>query len=112
MTADGRAVGARSPEPSPTSPPPPLVVSGDRTTSLRVLAGLQRAGHDVAIVWFDTHADFHTEQTTTSGYLGGMPAALAVGVGTLTLPTALVLRPVPPSRALLIKGAAHRGRCS
>ncbi len=65
---------------------PVLVVSGDCTTSLGVLAGLQRAGHDVGIVWLDAHADFHTETTTTSGYRGGMPLALAVGVGTLTCP--------------------------
>jgi arginase len=78
------------------------LLSGDCTTSLGVLAGLQRAGRDVGIVWFDAHADFHTEATTTSGYLGGMPLALAVGVGTLTLPDALGLRPVPPVRAVLV----------
>jgi len=81
---------------------PVLVVSGDCTTSLGVLAGLQRAGHDVGIVWLDAHADFHTETTTTSGYRGGMPLALAVGVGTLTLPGALGLRPVPESNVVLV----------
>jgi arginase len=81
---------------------PPVVLSGDCTTSLGVLAGLQRAGRDVGIVWFDAHADFHTEASTTSGYLGGMPLALAVGVGTLTLPDALGLRPVPQDRAVLV----------
>jgi arginase len=79
-----------------------LVVSGDCTTSLGVLAGLQRANRDVCIVWFDAHADFHTEATTTSGYLGGMPLALAAGVGALTLPTALGLRPVPEPRIVLV----------
>lgn len=79
-----------------------VVVSGDCTTSLGVLAGLQRAGRDVGIVWFDAHADFHTEETTTSGYLGMMPLALAAGVGTLTLPDALGLRPVPESRIALV----------
>ena len=34
---------------------PPFVVSGDCTTSLGVLAGLQRAGRDVGVVWFDAH---------------------------------------------------------
>jgi len=81
---------------------PSLVVSGDCTASLGVLAGLQRAGHDVGIVWFDAHPDFHTEDTTTSGYLGGMPLALAAGVGALTLPTALGLRPVPGTRIVLV----------
>lgn len=81
---------------------PPVVLSGDCTTSLGVLAGLQRAGRDVGIVWLDAHADFHTEATTTSGYLGGMPLALAVGVGTRTLPDALGLRPVTQARTLLV----------
>ncbi len=31
-------------------PTPVLVVSGDCTTSLGILAGLQRSGHDVGIV--------------------------------------------------------------
>lgn len=84
------------------SPTAPLVVSGDCTTSLGVLAGLQRAGHSPGIVWLDAHADFHTEDSTTSGYLGGMPLALAAGIGTLTLPTALGLRPVPPSELILV----------
>ena len=81
---------------------PALVVSGDCTTSLAVLAGLQRAGRDVGIVWFDAHADFHTERTTISGYLGGFPLALAAGVGVLTLPEALGLRPVPEPRIVLV----------
>ncbi|MGY1698013.1 MULTISPECIES: arginase family protein [unclassified Geodermatophilus] len=84
------------------APTRPLVVSGDCTTGLGVLTGLQRAGRDPGIVWFDAHADFHTEATTTSGYLGGMPLALAAGVGTPTLPDALGLRPVPPSRVVLV----------
>ncbi len=54
------------------------------------------------MVWFDAHADFHTEATTTSGYLGGMPLALAAGVGTPTLPDLLGLRPVPESQILLV----------
>jgi arginase len=84
------------------APAPSLVLSGDCTTSLGVLAGLQRAGRDPGVVWFDAHADFHTEDTTSSGYLGGMPLALAAGIGTLTLPDALALRPVPVSRVVLV----------
>ena len=80
----------------------PLVISGDCTTSLGILAGLQRSGRDPGIVWFDAHADFHTETTTTSGYLGGLPLALAAGIGTLTLPAALGLRPVAEARIVLV----------
>lgn len=43
-----------------------------------------------------------TEDTTTSGYLGGLALALAVGVGELTLPAALELVPVPQDRTLLV----------
>lgn len=85
-----------------SAPARPVVVSGDCTTALGVLAGLQRAGHDPGVVWLDAHADFHTEDSSTSGYLGGLPLALAVGTGTLTLPEALGLRPVPQQRAVLV----------
>jgi hypothetical protein len=40
---------------------PVTVVSGHCTTSLETLAGLQRGGHNPGIVWFDAHADLHTE---------------------------------------------------
>lgn len=81
---------------------PGAVVSGDCTTSLGVLAGLQRGGHEVGIVWFDAHADFHTDDSTVSGYLGGMPLALATGIGTPALPEALGLHPVAASQILLV----------
>lgn len=64
---------------------PVVVASGDCTTSLGVLAGLQPAGVDPATLWFDAHGDFNTDETTVSGYLGGMPAALAVGRGDTTV---------------------------
>lgn len=81
---------------------PVLVVSGDCTTSLGVIAGLQRAGRDPGLVWIDAHGDFNTEATSPSGYLGGLPLALAVGIGTLTLPSELHLRPIPQARAVLV----------
>jgi len=56
---------------------PVLVVSGDCTTSLGIIAGLQRAGRDPGIVWIDAHGDFDTEATSPSGYLGGLALALA-----------------------------------
>lgn len=79
----------------------PLVVSGDCTTSLGTLAGLQRKGCDPAIAWFDAHGDFNTHETTITGYLGGMPLALAVGRGDPTIRERLRLRPVPEDRVIL-----------
>jgi arginase len=46
----------------------PVVLSGDCTTSLGTMAGLQQAGLDPGIVWFDAHGDVQTLQTT---YLAG-----------------------------------------
>src|SRR6266576_44591 len=57
----------------------PVVVSGDCTTALGTMSGLQRAGIEAGIVWFDAHGDVQTLETTTSGYLGGLPLRLLVG---------------------------------
>lgn len=81
--------------------PVPLVVSGDCTTSLATLAGLQRAGTSPAVVWIDAHGDFNTEETTESGYLGGMPLAKICGLGDLDV-VRLCLAPLPAERVLLI----------
>jgi arginase len=81
---------------------PVTVLAGDCVTPLAVLAGLRRRQVDPALVWFDAHGDFHTEQTTTSGYLGGFPLAKAVGRGDLTLPAALGLAPLAEEDVVLV----------
>jgi arginase len=78
------------------------VLTGDCVTAIAVLAGMQRRGLDPAMVWFDAHGDFHTEVTTTSGYLGGLPLAKVVGRGDLTLPRALGMTPLAEDRAVLV----------
>jgi arginase len=80
----------------------PVVVSGDCTTALGTVAGLQRAGIDVGIVWFDAHGDVQTLETTASGYLGGLPLRLLVGYRPELIATALELRPVPEHRVMLV----------
>lgn len=80
----------------------PAVVSGDCTTALGTVAGLQRAGLDPAIVWFDAHGDLHTPETTTSGYLGGMPLRLLVGYRRDVIADRLGLRDVPEERVVLV----------
>jgi arginase len=83
---------------------PAIVLSGDCMTPLAVLAGLQQHGAHPRLVWFDAHGDFHTEHTTTSGYLGGMPLAKAVGRGDMALPNALGLVPLAEDDVLLVDG--------
>ena len=82
--------------------PTPTVLSGDCTTSLAVVAGLQRAGIDPAIVWFDAHGDVQTPETTASGYLGGMPLRLLVGHRPELIADALGLAPVAEDRVVLV----------
>lgn len=78
------------------------VVTGDCLATLGTLVGLQRAGLDPALVWFDAHGDVHTLASSTSGYLGGMALRMAMGGDVARLGGPLGLRPVPEDRAVLV----------
>lgn len=55
----------------------PFVLSGACHSCVGTLAGL---GPDpVGMVWFDSHGDFNTPETTISGMLDGMGVAMATG---------------------------------
>ncbi|MCW3001171.1 MAG: arginase family protein [Conexibacter sp.] len=58
----------------------PLLVAADCSISLTTLPAVVRHRPGATILWLDAHADFHTPQTTVSGYLGGMCLAGACGV--------------------------------
>jgi arginase len=80
----------------------PVVLSGDCTTALGTMAGLQRASIDAGIVWFDAHGDVQTLETTASGYLGGFPLRLLVGYRPELIAVRLGLRPVPEHKVVLV----------
>jgi arginase len=80
----------------------PVVISGDCTTALGTVAGLQRQDLDAAIVWFDAHGDVQTLETTTSGYIGGMPLRFLVGYRPELIADRLGLRPLDEERAVLV----------
>jgi arginase len=78
----------------------PLVLAVNCFTSLGTVAGL---GRPVGVVWFDAHGDFHTPDTTTSGFLDGMGLAMLLGDGWRELRNTVEgLRPVPAEHALLV----------
>jgi arginase len=77
------------------------VISGDCLVALATLAGVQRAGLDPALIWFDAHGDVHTLETSTSGYLGGLSLRLALGAHADRI-APLRLRPIPEDRAMLV----------
>jgi arginase len=79
-----------------------VVYAGDCLATIGVHAGLQRSMPDPALVWFDAHGDFHTWETTGSGFLGGMPLAMLVGRGEQTIVQAAGLRPLPEARVALV----------
>lgn len=80
----------------------PVVMSGDCAASLGTVAGLQRAGTDAGIVWFDAHGDVQTPETTASGYLAGMPLRLLAGYRPELIAGPLGLRAVPEPRIALV----------
>jgi arginase len=79
----------------------PVSIAGDCVSAIGVLAGLQHAGIDPFLIWFDAHGDFNTPETSPSGFLGGMPLAMIVGRGDLTITRAVGLKPLPETNVLL-----------
>jgi len=82
--------------------PTPVVYAGDCLSAIGVLAGLQRAALDPTLIWLDAHGDFHTWETSQSGFLGGMPLAMIVGRGEQTVVEGAGLVPLPERRVVLV----------
>lgn len=80
----------------------PVSIAGDCAASLPVMADLQRAGLEPVLVWLDAHGDFNTPETSPSGFLGGMPLAMMVGRGDLSIPESTGQRPVSEQDVWLI----------
>ncbi len=81
----------------------PLVLAGNCFTALGTLGGLGQ--DDIAVAWFDCHGDFHTPQTTASGFLDGMALSSAVGQCWPKLAATIPgFRPVQPQRVLHLAG--------
>ena len=55
----------------------PVVLSGNCNSCLGTIAGI--GPDDLGVVWFDAHGEFNTPETTLSGFLDGMPIAIATG---------------------------------
>jgi arginase len=58
----------------------PLLMFGDCTPCIATFPAVGRRVPGVRFVWFDSHGDFNTPETTQSGFLGGMCLAGACGV--------------------------------
>lgn len=80
----------------------PLVLSGDCVAALGVVAGVQRVGVTPTVVWFDAHGDLQSPETSTSGYLGGMPIRQLLGAADRTVPDAIGLADVDEGDIVLV----------
>ncbi len=63
----------------------PVVIAGDCTFAIGMIAAMQRETPDFSLVWYDAHGDFNTHQTSPSGFIGGMPLAMLCGRGEQTI---------------------------
>ncbi len=82
----------------------PIVYAGDCVSIMGVAGGLQRRGIDPTVLFFDAHGDFHTWETTPSGFLGGMPLAMLTGRGEQTIVDGVGLAPINDDRVWLVDG--------
>jgi arginase len=79
----------------------PLVVAGNCNVCLGAIGGIDVAR--CGIVWLDAHPDFHTPETTDSGFLDGMGLAMATGACWSTLAGSIRgFRPVDERDAVLV----------
>ena len=77
----------------------PIVFANDCTSCLGMAKGL--ASQSPAVLWYDSHGDFNTPETTPSGFLGGMPLAALVGRGNQHLMQGLELQPISESDVII-----------
>ncbi|GAB4423757.1 MAG: hypothetical protein Kow0031_02420 [Anaerolineae bacterium] len=63
----------------------PVALVGDCTFSIGMVAAMQRTDPGFTLVWYDSHGDFNTPETTPSGFIGAMPLAMLCGRGEQTI---------------------------
>lgn len=63
-----------------------LIIGGDHSCAIGTWRGVaQTVGKPVGLIWIDAHLDSHTEITSPSGALHGMPLACLLGHGLIAL---------------------------
>lgn len=83
----------------------PVLLGGDHSLSMGSVTAVAdhcaAAGRPLFVLWLDAHADFNTPETSPSGNLHGMAAALAVGEAGLDVVLGPERTKVPPARLTL-----------
>jgi len=67
----------------------PVVLGGDHSIAMGTIAGVSRhfrkQDERIGLIWFDAHGDMNTPETSPSGNIHGMPLAVALGIGEVSL---------------------------
>ncbi len=59
----------------------PLILGGDHSIAIGILAGIAKYFNNLGVIWYDAHADINTPETSPSGNIHGMPLAASMGMG-------------------------------
>lgn len=59
----------------------PLVLGGDHSIAIGTISGVLQHRKRLGVLWFDAHGDINTAETSPSGNIHGMPAAVSLGIG-------------------------------
>ena len=57
----------------------PVIIGGDHSMAVGILAGLARVNGPQGVIWVDAHADLNTTKSSPSGNIHGMSMAAAFG---------------------------------
>jgi arginase len=82
----------------------PLVIGGDCTITIGVVAGMQRRQPAIGLFYFDGDADLATPETTTSGVLDAMGIAHLIGLADTELAGLAGERPMVADQRLVLFG--------
>jgi arginase len=82
----------------------PLVLGGDCTITLGVVAGLLRRQQDLGLIYFDGDADLTTPETTHSGIFDSMGVAHLIGEGATELAHVGPRFPLMPQDRIVLFG--------
>jgi arginase len=82
----------------------PLVIGGDCTITLGVVAGLLRRHEDLGLIYFDGDADLTTPETTHSGIFDSMGVAHLIGDGASELAHVGPRFPLMPQDRIVLFG--------
>lgn len=83
----------------------PLVFAGNCMTAIAACANPTTTR--LGVIWLDAHGDFHTPETTHSGYLDGMALAMLTDACWYTLLRAVPgFAPISPEQVLFVGGHA------